>query len=83
MLSDISLDKEGFDNAKCIYHEALQEVATAMIYLSNRARHPNSRTLRKEIPCDLTHHIATAWQQMSENAYFHSSINIFLNLTHS
>ena len=59
----------------------LTKVATAIISLSNRARHPDRGILGNEISCGSTLHTARTWQQMSENASFHSSISISLNLT--
>ena len=57
------------------------KVATAIISLSNRARHPDRGILGNEISCGSTLHTARTWQQISENGSFHSLISISLNLT--
>ena len=56
------------------------KMATTLNSPSHQARHPVLRIRDKGISCGLTHHLARTWQQTSENASFHLSINISLNL---
>ena len=79
-LSEISSDKESFDSAKDVYQEALDKSGYhhKLSFTPSQASRPQSTRQRNILR--LTHHLARTWQQTSENASFHLSLKISLNL---
>ena len=72
-LSEISSDKECFDNAKPIYQEALNKSGYGynLSFNATLNQPPRPRRNRKRNIHGLTRPIAGTWKQTSENASFH------------